>query len=52
MSEVREKGREEIEILQYLTGIDSPINHTISEVRIWPVRGGSVMSMLVAGLRR
>jgi serine/threonine protein kinase len=43
------EGRKEIEILQYLTGIDSPINHTISGVRIWPVRGGNVISMPVAG---
>jgi len=28
------EGRKEIEILQYLTGIDSPINHTISGVEI------------------
>jgi serine/threonine protein kinase len=45
---VRE-GRREIEILQYLAGIDSPANHTISGFRIWPVRGGNVISMPVAG---
>ncbi|KAG1766756.1 kinase-like domain-containing protein [Suillus placidus] len=43
------EGGKEIEILQYLTGIDSPANHTISGVRIWPVRGGNVISMPVAG---
>ncbi|KAG1728288.1 uncharacterized protein EDB91DRAFT_1228495 [Suillus paluster] len=44
-----QEGRKEIEILQYLTGISSPANHTISGVRIWPVRGGNVISMPVAG---
>ncbi|KAG1843674.1 kinase-like domain-containing protein [Suillus subluteus] len=43
------EGGKEIEILQYLTGIDSPANHTISGVRIWPVRGGNVISIPVAG---
>ncbi|KAG2134466.1 hypothetical protein DEU56DRAFT_809215, partial [Suillus clintonianus] len=45
------EGGKEIEILQYLTGIDSPANHTISGVRIWPVRGGNVISMPAAGAR-
>lgn len=44
---VRE-GRE-IEILQYLTQVVSPSNHTITGVRIWPVRGGNVVSMPAAG---
>jgi len=39
----------EIEILQYLTQINSPQNHTVSGVRIWPVRGGDVISMPTAG---
>ncbi|KAG2106752.1 uncharacterized protein F5147DRAFT_837714 [Suillus discolor] len=43
------EGGKEIEILQYLTGIDSPANHTISGARIWPVRGSNVISMPVAG---
>jgi serine/threonine protein kinase len=42
------EGRKEVEILLYLTGIDSPANHTIP-VRIWPVRGGNIVSMPVAG---
>lgn len=44
-----QEGRKETEVLQYLTGIYSPANHTISGVRIWPVRGGNVISMPVAG---
>jgi serine/threonine protein kinase len=43
------EGRKEIEILRYLTGINSPANHTISGIRIWPVHGGNVISMPVAG---
>jgi len=44
-----QEGRKEIEILQYLSGIKSPANHTIAGVRIWSVRGGAVISMPVAG---
>jgi len=44
-----QEGRKEIEILQYLTGIKSPANHTIAGMRIWPVLGGTVISMPVAG---
>ncbi|KAG2123457.1 hypothetical protein DEU56DRAFT_893632 [Suillus clintonianus] len=44
-----EEGGQEIEILRYLTGFDSPANHTISGVQIWPVRGGDVISMPVSG---
>ncbi|KAH0825655.1 kinase-like domain-containing protein, partial [Lanmaoa asiatica] len=33
----------------YLAGIRSPSNHTISGVRSWPVGGGTVISMPVAG---
>jgi serine/threonine protein kinase len=43
------EGRKEIEILQYLAGIDSRANHTISGFRIWPVHGGNVISMPLAG---
>jgi len=43
------EGQKEINILRYLTGIDSPSNHTIARVRIWPVRGGNVISMPMAG---
>jgi serine/threonine protein kinase len=39
----------EIKVLQYLTEIESPSNHTISGVRFWPVEGGTVISMPVAG---
>ena len=42
-------GQKEIDILRYLTGIDSPSNHTITGVGIWPVRGGNVISMPMAG---
>ncbi|KAG1877869.1 kinase-like domain-containing protein [Suillus subalutaceus] len=34
------EGQKEIEILRYLTGIESPSNYTISPVQIWPVQGG------------
>ncbi|KAJ8592493.1 hypothetical protein M405DRAFT_812581 [Rhizopogon salebrosus TDB-379] len=40
------QGRKEVEILQYLTGIECPTHHTM---RIWPVLGGTVISMPVAG---
>ncbi|KAG2352373.1 kinase-like domain-containing protein [Suillus spraguei] len=43
------EGQKEIEILRYLTGIESPSNYTISPVKIWPVQGGSVVSMPMAG---
>jgi serine/threonine protein kinase len=36
------EGQKEIEILRYLTGIESPSNYTISPVQIWPVQGGNV----------
>jgi serine/threonine protein kinase len=39
----------EVNVLQYLTEIESPSNHTISGVRFWPVEGGTVISMPVAG---
>jgi len=45
---VRE-GRKEAEILRYLTAIDSPRNHTISGATIWPVSGGDVIFMPMAG---
>ncbi|KAG1784539.1 uncharacterized protein HD556DRAFT_1427453 [Suillus plorans] len=43
------EGQKEIEILRYLTGIESPLNYTISPVQIWPVQGGNVVSMPTAG---
>ncbi|KAG1794435.1 uncharacterized protein HD556DRAFT_1370351 [Suillus plorans] len=43
------EGQKEIEILRYLTGIESPSNHTISPVQIWSVQGGNVISMPMAG---
>ena len=39
----------EVEVLQYLTGIQLPANHTISGVQFWPMEGGTVISMPVAG---
>ena len=39
----------EVKVLQYLTEIESPSNHTISGVQFWPVEGGTVISMPVAG---
>lgn len=43
------EGQKEIEILRYLTGIKSSSNFTISPVQIWPVQGGNVVSMPMAG---
>jgi len=42
-------GSKELEILQYLCSLASPANHTIRPIRVWPIRGGSVVSMPVAG---
>ncbi|KAI6012997.1 kinase-like domain-containing protein [Pisolithus marmoratus] len=41
----------EVKILQFLSGIQSPMNHTISGVGFWPVQGGTMISMPVAGAR-
>ncbi|KAI6006171.1 hypothetical protein F5J12DRAFT_832652 [Pisolithus orientalis] len=40
---------QEVQILQFLGGIQSPMNHTISGAKFWPVQGGTVISMPVAG---
>ncbi|GBE81004.1 hypothetical protein SCP_0307270 [Sparassis crispa] len=42
-------GNPEIEILQYLSRIDSPANHTIRPIRVWPIEGGRIVSMSVGG---
>jgi len=42
-------GTKEIEILRYLCDITSPTNHTIRPIRVWPIQGGSILSMPVAG---
>ncbi|KAN0081523.1 hypothetical protein V8E55_009147 [Tylopilus felleus] len=39
----------ELKVLRYLSEIKSPSNHTISGVQFWPVQGGAVISMPVAG---
>ncbi|KAN0081576.1 hypothetical protein V8E55_009200 [Tylopilus felleus] len=39
----------ELKVLQYLSEIESPSNHTIYGVQLWPVQGGTVISMPVAG---
>ena len=39
----------ELKVLRYLSEIKSPSNHTISGVQLWPVHGGTVISMPVAG---
>ncbi|KAH0828597.1 hypothetical protein J3R83DRAFT_2907, partial [Lanmaoa asiatica] len=36
-------------ILKYLRAIQSPSNHTISGVQLWPVEGGTVNLMPVTG---
>ena len=46
ISEVCTVRAKEIKILQYLTQIDSPQNHTISGVGIWPVHGGHLYQCL------
>ena len=45
---VKDEGKE-IEILQYLAGIPSESNHTVRLIGIWPVTGGSIIAMPVAG---
>ena len=42
-------GTKEVEILQYLSGLTSPTNHTIRPIRVWPIQGGSIISMPTAG---
>jgi len=42
-------GTKEVEILQYLSGITSPMNHTTRPIHVWPIQGGSIISMPVAG---
>ncbi|KAF8868628.1 kinase-like domain-containing protein [Infundibulicybe gibba] len=46
---VTEEQQNDIPILQYLSKIDSPRNHTISGVQFWPVHGGQVILMPSAG---
>jgi len=46
---VRQDREKEVKVLQTLAGIRSPSNHTISGVRSWPVQGGTMISMPVAG---
>ena len=41
-------GSREIEILNHLQ-IDSPANHTIRPISVWPIHDGSIISMPVAG---
>ena len=45
---VQDEGKE-IEILQYLAGLSSESNHTVRPLGIWPVTGGSIIAMPVAG---
>ncbi|KAH0838801.1 kinase-like domain-containing protein, partial [Lanmaoa asiatica] len=33
----------------YLSEIESPSNHTISGIQLWPVKGGTVVSMSIGG---
>ncbi|KAI6139198.1 hypothetical protein BKA82DRAFT_4020242 [Pisolithus tinctorius] len=40
---------QEVQILQFLCNIQSSMNHTISGAKFWPVQGGTVISMPVAG---
>ncbi|KAI6002621.1 hypothetical protein F5J12DRAFT_840168 [Pisolithus orientalis] len=40
---------QEVRILQFLGGIQSPMNHTISGAEFWPVQDGTMISMPVAG---
>jgi serine/threonine protein kinase len=43
------EGQREIKVMWYLIGIEPPSNYTISPVQIWPVQGGNVISMPMAG---
>ena len=43
------KREKEIQALKYLSEIESPANHTISDVQFWPVEGGTVVSMALGG---
>ena len=45
---VEDEGKE-IEILQYLAGLPSESNHTVRPLAIWPVTGGTIIAMPVAG---
>ncbi|KAF8804869.1 kinase-like protein [Phlegmacium glaucopus] len=42
-------GGQEIEILQYLADLPSESNHTVRPIRIWPITGGSIIAMPLAG---
>lgn len=42
-------GGNEIEILLFLDGLPSESNHTVRPLGIWPVTGGSIIAMPVAG---
>ncbi|KAG5653891.1 hypothetical protein H0H81_009714 [Sphagnurus paluster] len=44
-------GGNEIEILQYLAGLDFESNHTVRPIRTWPIAGGSIIVMPLAGNR-
>ncbi|KAI6029094.1 kinase-like domain-containing protein [Pisolithus microcarpus] len=43
--------QQEVEILQFLGNLQSPMNHTISGAQFWSVNGGTMISMPIAGGR-
>ncbi|KAI5992900.1 kinase-like domain-containing protein [Pisolithus albus] len=48
---VKSSRQQEVEILQFLGSLRSPMNHTISGARFWSVKGGTMISMPTAGGR-
>ncbi|KAF8963443.1 kinase-like domain-containing protein [Flammula alnicola] len=49
---VKDGGKaKEVEILQYLVGLDVESNHTVRPMRIWAITGGWIIAMPAAGNR-
>ncbi|KAI6020660.1 kinase-like domain-containing protein [Pisolithus microcarpus] len=48
---VKPSPQQEVETLQFLGSLQSPMNHTISGAQFWSVKGGTMISMPTAGGR-
>ncbi|KAI5992897.1 kinase-like domain-containing protein [Pisolithus albus] len=48
---VQPSRQQEVDILEFLGGLQSPMNHTISGAQFWSVKGGTMISMPSAGGR-
>ncbi|KAI6022154.1 kinase-like domain-containing protein [Pisolithus microcarpus] len=48
---VKPSQQQEVETLQFLGSLQSPMNHTISGAQFWSVKGGTTISMPTAGGR-